>query len=114
MEDYVNNFLILTRQVVQPATDNYPATIAVRRLIRCKSGLELSVQASATHYCVPRVNTGPYDKVEVMVMAGASAIPAAWHEYRDDNSGYDLYAYIPVTMVNELIHNHGGVVKIGE
>jgi hypothetical protein len=35
--------------------------------IVCSSGLKMSVQASAFHYCVPRESEGPWSAVEVFL-----------------------------------------------
>lgn len=50
-------------------------------LIKCKDGVNLSVQAGAMLYCTPRTDYGPYSKVEV----GFPSIrpPDAWEEYYD-------------------------------
>lgn len=70
--------------------------------ITCADGFTLSVQASATHYCSPRDNEGPYTSVEVW----GCGCPEGWEDYGD---GDDPYSQIPVQMVLDLVAKHGGV-----
>ena len=49
--------------------------------IICADGENLSVQASRTHYCVPRTDQGPYTEVEVGFPSVSP--PDTWAEYFD-------------------------------
>ena len=73
----------------------------------CKDGTYLSVQASNTHYSMPRDNEGPYTHVEV----GFPSIdpPESWAEYADGEYPNDVYGYVPLELVNEFIELHGGI-----
>lgn len=70
--------------------------------LACVDGSTMSVQASETHYCTPRDNSGPYTHVEVWC---CGTVPA-WYEYGD---GDDLYAYVPTELVVEEIDRRGGL-----
>jgi hypothetical protein len=75
--------------------------------IRCIDGTELSVQASSTHYCAPRTDTGPYTHVEVGYPSATP--PRAWAGYADgEYPDVDVYGYVPVDLVREYIEAHGG------
>lgn len=75
--------------------------------IECKDGTTLSVQASHTHYCTPRTDTGPYSAVEVGYPTADP--PDSWLPYADgDEIPSDVYGYVPVEMVREFIEMHGG------
>ena len=71
-----------------------------------ENGGSLSVQASATAYCTPRNNDGPYTAVEVGFPRGIK-IPESWKPYADTMDGSwrkaDIFAWIPVELVRELI-----------
>lgn len=80
--------------------DHFPSVV-------CKDGTRLSVQASEMHYATPRNNSGPYTQVEV----GFPTVnpPETWAEYADGSFPSDVYAYIPLTLVQQFIDEHGGV-----
>jgi hypothetical protein len=72
----------------------------------CNDGTKLSVQASETDYCCPRVNDSvSYSEVEVFYIS--SDVPECWLEYGDNVD--NPFAYIPVVMVEEFIDSHGGI-----
>lgn len=86
-----------------------------RDRIVCKDGFSVSVQASAFHYCWPRVdNADKYSKVELGFPS--SAPPDYIAEYAED--GEDLtgtvYPYVPVSLVWQMLEEHGGVVNGSE
>lgn len=77
--------------------------------IICNDGTKLSVQASRSHYCIPRNDFGPYTHVEVDY---PTAVP------HDDMLAFaediecpteTVYGYVPVGIVNEFIQTHGGI-----
>jgi len=74
--------------------------------IVCNGGARLSAQASQTHYCTPRVDDGPYSKVEVGYPDPAP--PESWAKYADGDYPSDMYGYVPVELVREYIVSHGG------
>lgn len=77
--------------------------------IRCADGLELSVQASVTHYCTPRNGIGPWTAVEV---GFPSARVEELLEYADnpDAPTDTVYGYVPVEVVEAVVNSRGGVV----
>lgn len=79
----------------------------IRPRIFCNDGFSLSVQAGKYHYCTPRDNYGPYTAVEVGFPSGP--VPATWQDYSD---GDNVYGYVPIEMVAELIVSHGGVARL--
>jgi len=80
--------------------------------ITCADGTILSVQASSTHYCSPRYNSGPYSRVEVGYPSVAP--PDTWREFFDGDWDKDptdsVYGYVPIELVREFIEAHGGEV----
>ena len=88
----------------------------IRPAIRCADGTELSVQASQFHYCTPRI-TGAEKYTAVEVGFPTSKPPESWRDYCEssdfDNRWNDtVYAYIPVSLVEEYIQAHGGAVGV--
>lgn len=77
----------------------------------CQSGTSLSVQASRTHYSIPRDNHGPYSAVEVGYPSRKP--PEAWQEYCEDweHPKDTVYAYVPIELVAAWIDSRGGVRK---
>jgi len=75
--------------------------------VTCKSGLTLSVQASASHYCSPRDNIGPWSEVEV---GFPSQKVDALLPYAEDASDPcdTVYAYVPIEVVEYVIESNGG------
>ena len=74
--------------------------------IRCADGTVLSVQASHTHYCTPRLDYGPYSHVEVGYPTADP--PETWRTYADGEYPSTVYGYVPVELVREFIDSHGG------
>lgn len=76
--------------------------------MRCKDGFKISIQASRTHYCSPRTDTGPWYKVE---LGFPSAEPEfgimEYAENPEDPTG-TVYAYVPISKVEQLVNYHGG------
>lgn len=113
--DYVNNYLLLTRNIRHLGKSSWgePAFLSMqipRRAIRCADGFRISVQASEHNYCTPRTLDGPWDTVECMVKNGRLKYHKEWREYESDG----VYGYVPAELVNREIAAHGGVETKGE
>lgn len=72
--------------------------------LSCKDGFRLSLQASASHYCEPQNDQGPYDSFELL--CGHDPLI---EEYWDSE---DPCFYVPLDVVIELICSHGGLSHI--
>lgn len=82
---------------------------SVRPHLECNDGTTLSVQASESHYCTPRVNGKPdggYTSVEVWCCSTTEGMTAEWAEYQ---SGDDPWAFLPVALVEKYVDFHGGI-----
>jgi hypothetical protein len=89
----INEFLeLFSRRQIYPyqMKSLYPA-------IKMKSGLEMSVQASRTHYCTPRSDFGPYDRVEVGFPNRVVGELLIYQELPPK-----VYSYLPAFMANSL------------
>lgn len=72
--------------------------------LTCKDGFRLSLQASASHYCEPRNDQGPYDSFELLC-----GYDPLIDEYWDSE---EPCSYVPLELVIELICEHGGISHI--
>lgn len=91
-------------------TVNPPGLYAIRRpatRITCADGFNLSVQASATHYCTPRDNEGPYTHVEIGFPSDVE--PELMPYVEDAERPTDtVYAQVPIEVALAVINKHGG------
>lgn len=79
-----------------------------RPRLYCNDGYSISVQASAYHYCSPRLNGAQdYESVEL-------GFPNMKDELiKEYAEGWDytetVYGYVPIEVVERLIEKHGGI-----
>ena len=88
-----------------------------REYVRCKDGFTMSVQASAYHYCNPKVSgyNAVYNKVEI---GFPTEYESLLKNYVEDLSGEDedldytdsVYPYVPSNIVAMIIAKHGGII----
>jgi hypothetical protein len=90
----------------------------IRPRAHCADGISLSIQASEYAYCSPRqrYDHRPWDfyfLVEVGYIWDKDSQPFAppdiWREYQSGDD--EIWAYIPVSVVEEFIAAHGGEVE---
>ena len=82
---------------------------ANRPRLYCNDGYSISVQASAFHYCSPRLNgLQDYKSVE---LGYPSSEDELINEYAEDDLDYTdtVYGYVPIEVVEKLIEKHGGI-----
>lgn len=83
---------------------------ALPRLL-CADGFGLSVQASDFHCCEPRSVDGPYSTVEC---AYPTEIEPELMPYLCEEEGicpeHSAYHFVPVSIVVQIINDHGGLV----
>ena len=81
---------------------------ANRPRLYCNDGYSISVQASAFHYCSPRLNgLQDYKSVE---LGYPSAEDELINEYAEGMDYTDtVYGYVPIEVVEKLIEKHGGI-----
>jgi len=100
----------MINQYLKYARDpNYPMLVVPA--IYCKDGFIISVQASGGHYCLPREDGAEaYTHVEC---GFPSAVPEFILEYAEekDQPTDTVYPYVPVELVEQLIHLHGGIAE---
>jgi hypothetical protein len=86
------------------ARDRNGYASGVARAVVCADGFVVSVQASRSHYCVPKDNFGPWTHVEV---AFPTSPIEGWGKWRTSDS---VWAAVPVPNVIGLLLSHGGVL----
>ena len=79
--------------------------------VTCKDGFSVSIQASARHYCLPRVDEGPWTHVELGYPSQPDPLISGYAEDFGDLT-QTAYPYVPQEVVSCLIQSHGGVDHI--
>ena len=83
-----------------------------REYVYCADGFNMSVQASKTHYCSPKVDgyQAIYSHVEIGYPSEREAL---LDEYAEDKDRYTetVYPYVPSQLVALIIAKHGGMVS---
>ena len=78
--------------------------------ITCKDGFSISVQASHFHYCSPGEDTCfLYTSVEAGYPAEVEPLLIEYAEGGADDLTKDVYPYVPVEVIEEVINKHGGI-----
>ena len=84
----------------------YPAY----KRVECKDGFSVSIQASSTSYCEPRVDgADKYHSVELGFPSHEDELIMS-HAEMPEKPLDTVYGYVPVSIVNLLIAKHGGIV----
>lgn len=82
----------------------------VRSRVKCKDGLELSIQGgTSSHYCTPRKHCDSYFEVEI----GFPSRPLySLKKYAENKSKLTetVYGYVPIKELEQVIKRHGGIV----
>lgn len=88
---------------------------SVNPRITLNTGASLSVQASSSHYCLPRDDRGPYTHYEMAFPRGLEECDLILlKEFEEpsclgDSSGSGVYPYVPKGVINKIINRHGGI-----
>lgn len=101
----------MTIQEFLEATNVHREIVIHRPRIHCNDGFQISVQASAYHYCSPKANLKDatiYDSVECGFPSKPCPIILKYAETPSDPTGTS-YGYVPIELVQQIIHLHGGI-----
>lgn len=75
----------------------------------CNDGFTMSVQASSTHYCSPRVQDAEiYENFEIGYPSDPEMLIYDYAENEDDLT-QTVYAQVPKSVVIDVILKHGGL-----
>lgn len=109
----------MKEEIKEVLKDRHPSKC--RDPIKCRDDFEFSVQASASHYCLPRDNKGPYTEVEVGFPSEVELLLMPYIERVYDGKRDDyypneeiatktVYPFVPAEVILEVIDKHGGMV----
>jgi len=84
-----------------------------REPIICADSFEMSVQASRTHYCTPRVNG-----IKIFYIAVEVGFPQKNSTYcaesllkpYEDGENSQVYAYVPAFVIHLILQKHRGMI----
>jgi hypothetical protein len=80
-------------------------------LVVCADGFEMSVQAHAGAYCLPKMTGAPvYREVEVGYPSRREILLIKYAEDPDALTE-TVYGWVPVQVVTNVIAKHGGIVS---
>ena len=80
-------------------------------IVVCADGFEMSVQAHAGAYCLPKMTSAPvYREVEVGFPNRRETLLIKYAEDPDALTD-TVYGYVPVQVVTNVIAKHGGIVS---
>ena len=80
----------------------------------CADGFTVSVQANEGAYCTPRQDGAEqYTEVELGFPSAREELIVDWMEVigEDTDPTDSVYAYVPVSVVTNVIAKHGGIVS---
>lgn len=78
----------------------------------CEDGFKVSVQASASHHCTPRVTDNHGQPYTTYELGFPSAHEPMLDDYMEDiecDPTQTVYAYVPAQLVEILLAAHGGI-----
>jgi hypothetical protein len=81
-----------------------------RRPMLCRDGFSMSVQASQSHYCSPRRDTGPWNAVEIGFPTQPEPLLAPYSDMGTEDGTGDVFGWVPVEVVVLVLNKHGGLV----
>lgn len=82
-----------------------------RDWVKCKDGFEVSVQASRSHYCIPRDGNGVYTHVEMGFPSDYMGDEFQQYAEEPDRPTDTVYSCVPIEMIDRLIESHGGLAN---
>mgnify|MGYP001552072057 FL=1 len=75
------------------------------------SGASLSIQASSSHYCLPREDEGPYTHYEMGFPENLEESDLAMLEEFEEAPGEGVCPYVPKDVLKKIINRNGGIKK---
>lgn len=91
-------------------TNGFAENHTPRPRVRCKDGFNISIQAGQYLYSNPSFVSDSYLKVELGFPSEADPLIIEYAEDPDDPTG-TVYGYVPIHLVDKLLHKHGGMVE---
>jgi len=107
----INEYLEITREVVTGYSFEF---LRIRPRIVCADGFDVSIQASEHHYCSPRINSGPYNEVEIGYPSDEVPEWLPYIESESDDPLSAVYPFVPVEIIDLVLEQHGGIANVVE
>ncbi len=108
--EIISNLIESRRHVRRGSlSDLFGFQIPNAKKFTCPDGLELSIQASSTHYCWPRENEGPWGQVEIGFPSEEVEEFLPYKDRPDDDPTDTVYGYVPSYVVLKVLEEHGCV-----
>jgi len=76
--------------------------------MKCEDGFTMSVQASNTHYCTPRIESGPWTAFEIGYPSQKEDLIMKYAETPEEPTN-TVYGHVPLNVVIKVIKKHGGL-----
>ena len=85
----------------------------MRKRFTCNNGLSFSLQTTDSNYCTPRKTNSPsWSHVEIGFpnRRVEALMPYADGAWRDCPPADDVYAYVPMTIIQKMIDDNDGLI----
>ena len=77
------------------------------KALELNNGVTLSVQASTTHYCYPKINYGTWHSVEACLLEGT--VSQELLKYQEEEGDFPVMGYVPIDLIVAEIIVSGGI-----
>ena len=77
------------------------------KALELNNGVVLSVQASKTHYCYPKIEYGIWDSVEARLIIGT--VSQELLKYQEEDIDFPVMGYVPIDLIVAEIIVSGGI-----
>ena len=85
----------------------------VRPRARCADGFSISIQGGTRfHYCQPRELCRIFESVELGFPNQVEDLIMPYIDGSADNPLGNVYGFVPIEVVDEMITKHGGIVDV--
>tara|TARA_R100001530_G_scaffold130316_1_gene101167 strand:+ start:372 stop:719 length:348 start_codon:yes stop_codon:yes gene_type:complete len=77
------------------------------KALELNNGVTLSVQASSTHYCYPKIDYGIWDSVEACLLEGT--VSQELLKYQEEDGVFRVMGFVPIDLIVAEIIVSGGI-----
>ena len=77
------------------------------KALELNNGVTLSVQASSTHYCYPKIDYGIWDSVEAYLSKGT--VSQELLKYQEEVGDFPVMGFVPIDLIVAEIIVSGGI-----
>ena len=88
--------------------------VEIRETITLQNNILVSIQASETHYCSPKINYGVWNSVELCIDSKYyKDVPHGLLKYNEEGE-CPVMGYVPIDLVVAFIIISGGIISLTE